>query len=121
MTIYAQEVRPGETAYMDDDGITKMIFIELDNPIQTLPHHDDRELKIILPKYRNEVPLIYSHNLNRNEIEEAFGLLDIALHDDSETMKSKERKIEELETENDRLQDEINRLEAHIALARWGA
>lgn len=104
MTIYAQEVRPGETAYMDDDGITKMIFIELDNPIQTLPHHDDRELKIILPKYRNEVPLIYSHNLNRNEIEEAFGLLDIALHD--ETMKDMEKKMERLEAEIERLEME---------------
>lgn len=121
MTIYAEEVRPGETAYMDDNGITKLLKVDLDMPIQTLPYHDDKEMRIKLPKYNNEVPIIYVLNMEVDDAEKAFNLLDIALHDDSETMKAKERKIEELEAENDRLQDEINRLEAHIALAGWGA
>ena len=78
--IYAHEVRKGETAYIDEKGLTQMLFIELNSPIMTLQNSDDRELRIKLPKYENEVPIIYTLNLNQKEKEEAFDWLDMALH-----------------------------------------
>lgn len=102
--IYAQEVRPGETAYMDDNGVTQMLLIDLDAPIKTLPGHEDKEIRIVMPRHSNEVPIIYTLNAERNEKEKAFDLLDVALHD--ETMKDMEKKIEKLEAEIERLEKE---------------
>ena len=106
MTIYAQEVRKGETVYMDDDGNVKLLLIELDMPIMTLPDHTDKEIRIVMPTHKNEVPKIYAYNLDTKEQEKAFDILDIALH--SETYK-------DLDEQVSRQANEIEELKAKIA------
>ena len=92
--IYAHEVRPGEIAYTDEAGVTQFLMIDLDCPVKTLPGNEDKEIRIILPKHANEVAKIYCLNMDTNDKDTAFDMLDLALHDEAETMKAKEKKIE---------------------------
>lgn len=109
--IYAQEVKRGETAYIDDDGNVKLLLIELDMPIMTLPDHTDKEIRILMPTHKNEVPKIYAYNLDATEQEKAFDILDIALH--SET-------YQDLDEQVSRQAIEIDDLKAKIAFLKGG-
>ncbi len=115
MTIYAQQIRKGEIAYMDEAGVTQFLMIDLKAPIMTLPGNEDKEIRIVFPKYPNEVPKIYRLNVTNDEAEQAFDWQDIALHDDSETMKAKEAKIEKLGAQIEALYEDICSLEGHIS------
>jgi hypothetical protein len=112
--IHAHEVRKGETAYTDDNGITQMLMIDLNAPLMATGN-EDKEIRIILPKHANEVAKIYCLNVTHKEKDAAFDMLDLALHDEAETMKAKEKKIEQLEAQIEALYEGICSLEGHIS------
>jgi len=115
--IYAHEVRKGETAYIDEKGLTQMLFIELNSPIMTLQNSDDRELRIKLPKYENEVPIIYTLNLNQKEKEEAFDWLDMALH--QEMYDELDDEVARCHSLIEELRDRIEHLEMEKAVIEY--
>ena len=80
----------------------------------TLPGNEDKEIRIVFPKHPNEVPKIYRLNVTNDEAEQAFDWQDIDLHDEAETMKAKEKKIERLELRDEGLCEDICSLEGQI-------
>ena len=113
--LYAQQVRPGEITYTDDNGITQMLTIDLNAPLMTTGN-EDKEIRIVLPRHSNEVVKIYGLNVDSKEKDTAFDWFDIALHDEAETMKAKERKIDVQEATIRKQAERISELETEVEI-----